>query len=128
VAGVLEGAPLVQTIGHRQRLAVIGDSQVLEPGIPRRESHRLHAVPSVGDCRVRVQVAAQIPPFDQRRQRSLFRGLELTAGLPQLGRDPWEAECGIDARLRVTSHALVVAHAEEAVLVQLEAEPDGAVA
>ena len=57
-----------------------------------------------------------------------FGGLELTVGLAQLGRDPRQAERGIDALLRLTGDAPVVTHTEEAVLVQLESEPECAVA
>ena len=49
-------------------------------------------------------------------------------GLAQLGRDPRQAERGVDALLRLTGDALVVTHPEEAVLVQLESESKCAVA
>ena len=50
----------VEPVGHRQRLAVIGDRDVFEAGVARREHHRLEVVLAVGLGRVHVQVAAQV--------------------------------------------------------------------
>ena len=59
-ARVRERARLVEAVGHRQRLAVIGDRDVLEPGRPRRQRHRLGVGAAVGRRGVHVQVAAEV--------------------------------------------------------------------
>ena len=59
-ARVLERPRLVEAVGHRERLAVIGDGDVLEPGVARRARHRLGVGAAVGRGRVHVEVAAQI--------------------------------------------------------------------
>ncbi len=66
---VRERAGLVEPVGHRQRLAVIGNGDVLEPGVARGQDHRLEVVLPVGLGRVHVQVAAQIGGLDERGSR-----------------------------------------------------------
>ena len=46
--GVRQRAPLVEPVGHRQRLAVVGDGDVLEAGVARRRRHRRDVVLAVG--------------------------------------------------------------------------------
>ena len=58
--GMGQRAGFVEPVGHRQRLAVIGDGDVLESGVARREHHRLEVVLAVRLGRVHVQVAAQV--------------------------------------------------------------------
>ena len=57
---VLERATLVEAVGHGQRLAVVGDGDVLVAQAVRGGGHRLEVVLAVGRGRVHVQVAAQI--------------------------------------------------------------------
>ena len=106
---MLECAPLIQSVGHRQRLAVIGDGDVPMAHGVRRRGHRLEVVAAVGLGRVHVQVAAQVgirhqaaadgrarpPPISPRSSRS--------AGSIQ--RQP---ERGVDGFLRLTGEARVV--------------------
>ena len=68
--GVLERAPLVEAVGHGQRLAVIGDGDVLVSQPVRGRGHRLEIVLAVGRGRVHVQVAAQIRDGHEPRQRA----------------------------------------------------------
>ena len=68
--GVLERAALVEAVGHRQRLTVIGDGDVLVSHAVRGRGHRLEIVLAVGRGRVHVQIAAQIA------RRSRARGSE----------------------------------------------------
>ena len=58
--GVLERAPLVEAVGHRQRLAVIGDRDVPVSQPVRGCCHRLEVVAAVGGRRVHVQVADDV--------------------------------------------------------------------
>ena len=62
---MLERAAFVQAVGHRQRLAVIGDGDVLQAQFPRRFPQRPHVVAPVGFGAVHVQVATQIRAVDQ---------------------------------------------------------------
>ena len=96
-ARVLERADLVEAVGHREGLAVIGDRDVLEPGGPGRQRHRLGVGAAVGRGGVHVQVAAEILPLDQPRERPCLGGGNLPAVLPQLGRHERETERLVDA-------------------------------
>ena len=125
---VLERAGLVEAVGHREGAAVIGDGDVLEPGRPRRQRHRLGVGAAVGRRGVHVQVAAEILPLDQPGERPLLGGRNFAPVLPQLGRHEREAERLVDAFLRLAGDLDVVVHAEQAVLVQLEPALDRAIA
>ena len=125
---VCERARLVEAVGHRQRLAVIGDRDVLEAEPVRRCGHRLEVVLAVRRGRVHVQVAAQVGQRDERGQRPraapprFRRGSRAARARPTPCRAP--GRCLPPSRRRLA----VVVHTEEAVLVQLEAALDGAVA
>ena len=80
---------LVEAVGHRQRLAVIGDRDVLEPGVARRLRHRPRRRP----CRRFRSCACAGRHAD--RASSIRRGsacasrrLDLAAVLAQLRRHP----------------------------------------
>ncbi len=126
--GVLEGAPLVQPVGHRQRLAVIGDGDVLEAAGPRRRGHR----PRCRPCRRSRSCACEGRRAGRRDrpggEAPGHRSVDLAPILAQLGRDPLEAERFVDAFLCLAGDFLVAFDAEQAVLVQLEAQADRAVA
>ena len=127
--GVLERAALVEAVGHRQRLAVIGDGDVLAAPPSRAASAivRTSSLPSVS-----VLCMWRSP---RRSARSIRRGsvrarggVDLAAHLAQLRRHPVEAERRVDVFLALAGDAHVVGDPEQAVLVQLEAEADRAVA
>ena len=76
--GVLERPALVEAIGHGERLAVVGDGDVLATEAMRGLRHRGQVVSPVGLRRVHVQIATQIGERDERRQRSAASGLDLS--------------------------------------------------
>ncbi len=119
---------LVEAVRHRERLAVIGDRQVFQSCLSRRERHRLDVVAAVGFGRVGVDVAADVLEPDQLRQRAPFGRLELAAPLAKLGRNLRETQRVVDVRLGPPGHERSVVHAKEPVLVQLEPARDGPVA
>ena len=126
--GVREGAALVEAVGHRQRLAVIGDRDVLQPRVARRGGHRPDVVLPVRLGGVHVEIAAQIGELDQTGQARGGGRVDLAAHFAQFGRHPLEAERRVDVLLALAGDAAVVVDPVEAVLVQLEAESDRAVA
>ena len=75
-------AVFVQAVRHRQRLAVIGDRDVLEPSFPRRFRHRPEVVFPVGFRGVHVEIAAQVGPIDKPRQPFGQRRLDFAVHLP----------------------------------------------
>ena len=77
--GVGQRPSLVEPIGHRQRLAVVGDGDVLEARVACRGRHRAQLVLPVAFGRVRVQVAAQIAPIDEMWQGVRLGRLDLAA-------------------------------------------------
>ena len=87
---------LVEPVGHRERLAVIGDRDVLQARRVRRARHRLDIGAAVGLGGVHVQVAAQIGVLDQARQRAGLGRLDLAAVLAQLGRHEGQPERRVD--------------------------------
>ena len=96
-ARMLERAMLVEPVGHRERLAVIGDGDVLQSPAARaaRAIVSTSARPSVA-VRVHVEVAAEIGTLDQPRQRSGLGRLDLAAVLPQFRRHERQPQRGID--------------------------------
>ena len=86
--GVLERAALVEAVGHRQRLAVVGDRDVLVAEPVGGRGHRLERLAAVGLGRVHVQVAAQVGARHERGQRARSLRVELAAVLAQLRLDP----------------------------------------
>ena len=90
--GVFERAALVESVGHGQRLAVIGDGDVLEPAVRGR------LPPSPRSCRVRRWPWCACAgrrgcpqPSTRRRQAACLRPLELAAVLTQFGRQSTRA-------------------------------------
>ena len=79
--GVGERPSLVEPIGHRQRLTVVRDGDVLETRVACRGCHRPQPVLAVAFGRVRVQIAAQVCPIDEMRQRLRFGRLDLSTRL-----------------------------------------------
>ena len=116
---------LVEAVRHRERLAVIGNGQVLQPRVARRHRHRLDVFAAVGFGRVRVNVAANVFERDEVRQRALFGGFDLAAPFAQLGRDLRQTEGVVNLRFRPSGHERPVVHAKKTVLVQLESARDG---
>ena len=69
-ARVLERRGFVEAVGHRERLAVVGDREVCEARRPRRARHRLQRRRGRRSRSCAVQVAAQVAALDQARQRA----------------------------------------------------------
>ena len=98
--GVRQRAPLVEAVGHRQRLAVVGDRDVLEP--------RLAAPPPPSSARRPCRRSPCCACADRREDRRGARSrgsawrrgrVDLAAHLAQLRRNPVEAERGVDLLL-----------------------------
>ena len=121
-------AALVEAVGHRQRLAVIGDRQVFQSGRARRVGHGLEIVLAVGGVGVAVQIAAKVLTCDQGGQGLLRCGFDLAAVLPQFRRDPRQAERAVDAFLGGAGHHDPIGQPGQAVLVEPETHGDRAVA
>ena len=105
--GVLESPPLVQAVGHRQRLAVIRDGDVLEAARARGRSHRRDVLLAVGLGRVHVQVAAQVRAVDQTWKLPGGGGVDLAPVFAKLRRNPRQAQRLVDAFLGLAGHRLV---------------------
>src|SRR3954471_4214064 len=75
-----------------------------------------------------VKIAAQVWQPDQPRQPPRFGGLDLAAIFAQLGRNVCEPERLVNSFLRLTRDERAVVHAVQAVLVQLEAALNRAIA
>ena len=102
----------VEAVGHRQRLAVIGDGDVAVARGARRAGHRLDVGAPVGRGRVHVEIAAQVGSrVTQARQRALFGRLDLAAVLAQLRRDRAPGRARVDPVLVRAGHRDVVVRA-----------------
>ena len=115
----------VEAAGDPRRGAVVRDRHVLVPARLRRRHERLDRVVAVGGVGVAVQVAAHVAELDEPRELAPRGGLDLARVLAQLGRDPRQADRGVDLLLGRPGHAPGARLAEHAVLVELEPAPDG---
>ena len=120
---------LVEAVGHRQRLAVIGDGdvRVTRRRAPRAPSSRRRRGRRSRSC------ACADRPADLRVIRTqgsvaVLCRFDLAAVLAQLGRDECEAERPIDLFFGSTRDELAVVDPEEAIFVELEAALDRAIA
>ncbi len=121
-------APFVEAVGHRERLAVIGDRDVLESGVARGGRHRADVILAVGFRRVHVQIAAQIGALDQARQHMKGGGIDFALHLTHFGRHPVESQRRVHIRFALAGQLHIVRDAEHAVLVQFQTEADRAIA
>ena len=94
---MLQRAALVEAIGHRERLAVIGNRNVFQPGLFRRSGHGRHGVFPVGLGRVDVQIAAQVGAIDEPGQPPGMGRFDFAASFAQLRRNPRENERRVNA-------------------------------
>ena len=121
---------LVEAVGHRQRLAVVGDRDVLEAGAraPPPPSSR-DVVAAVGLGGVHVQVAAQVAALDRGAAacRAAAASISPRFSRSSGGTQARPSAC-VDVLLGLAGDARVVVDPEQAVLVQLEAARDRAVA
>src|SRR6202011_4308546 len=106
-------------------LAVIGDRQIRVAALRRSAGHLGDGARTVGEPCVGVQVALEIPNLDQPWQLAASRELDFARAFPQLGRNPRQADRGIDLLLGAPTQARVTREArlafeEHAVLVDLE--------
>jgi hypothetical protein len=106
---VCDRAMFVQSIRHRQRLAVIGYREVLESRLPRGQGHRFDVFPAIGLGRMAVKVAADIAERHELGQPPVFRGFDLAAALAQLGRNVGQAQRCVDLRFSASGHHRPVA-------------------
>ena len=88
---MLQRAPFVEAVGHRQRLAVIGDGDVAMSQAMRGGGHGLEIVAAIGRRRVHVEVATEVGERQECGQSAGFRRLDFTAALTELGCDKREA-------------------------------------
>ena len=111
----------VQAVGHGERLAVISDGNVFEPGVGRGVHHRFDRVLAVGLRRVHVKIAAKVASRDEPRKGVAGCPRDLAAILAQLRRDRTRDPARRRSPLRSSRpRANVVVRAEESVLVQLQ--------
>src|ERR1700737_2448133 len=86
----------VETVGNCQRLAVIGDGDVLVTDGPRGFGHFFDGIFAVAGGGVHLKVAANIFVADQLGQAVGFGGFDLAAIFAQLGRDVVELQLGVN--------------------------------
>ena len=72
-ARLLEGARFVHAVGECQRLAVIGDGDVLVSERARRRGHGFDRVLAVGGRRMHLQIAAKVAQLNQVRRAGAAR-------------------------------------------------------
>ena len=128
-ARVRERARFVEPVRHRQRLAVIGDRQVVQAGglcgaRHRSRCRRGRRSPSCG-CAGRPAGRRAAPAAGSA---PALGGLDLAAVLAQFRRHEREPERRVDPLLVLAGDSRVVVHAVQAVLVQLQPALDRAVA
>src|SRR6202030_3679219 len=95
-ARLLEGARFVHAVGERQRLAVVGDGDVLVSESARRGGHGFDRVLAVSGRGMHLQIAAKVAQLDEVWKLVLRGGLDFTAVLAQLRRNEVETELRVD--------------------------------
>ena len=115
-------------VAEAVRGRVVGDRDVLQPALARRQRHLLGGLQTVRRGRVHVQVALEVGERHQLGQRVLARRLELAAALAQLGRDPRQAEPLVDRLLARAAQRLARFVVEDPVLGDVQAAADRALA
>jgi hypothetical protein len=96
---------------------MLGNRDVLQAELPRGFRHLADAVVAVGCRGVHVQVAAQVVAGNQLRQTASPGRLDLAAILPQLRRNPGQADGGEYRFFRLAGDPLLVV--KDSVLVDL---------
>ena len=93
---VLQGAGVVEAVGHGQIFGVVGDGDVVVAAGDAGLGHFADGVFAVGGVRVHVHVAANVLLLDEAGQAMLFGRLDFAVVFAQLGRNPVQAEGGVD--------------------------------
>ncbi len=125
-------ALFIQAVGHGERFGMIGDGDVFVAERVGGLGHFLERGAAVGFGGVHVQVAADVGEFDEFGQAVFERGFDFAAVLAQLGRNPGEAEGGVNFLFGFAGDALatlsVGIELEQAVFIEREAKLQGAAA
>ena len=87
---MLQHTTLIQSVGHRHRLAVVGDRNVSMASFLRGRGHGLEIVAAVGRGRVHVQVAAQVGERNQAGKAAWLGRLDFAVMFAQFRLDPGE--------------------------------------
>ena len=118
---VRECPSLIEPVRHRQRLAVVGDGEILEARRVCGTCHRLDIGAAVSDVGMAVEIPPDVGAFQETRQTAVVCRRDLAAILAELWRDEEQTERTIDLRLRASRNASLVAYPEKSVIVQFEA-------
>jgi hypothetical protein len=117
-AHLLEQLRLVVSVGDAEIAGVVGDGDVVEAERAGRPGHLLEGGVAVAPVAVDLEIAAQVARRDQPGQSAGLCGLDLTAVLAQLGRNPGQVEGAVELLFGAAGDPLRAA--EEPVLVELE--------
>src|SRR5579883_100445 len=118
VAGVLDGALVVEAKGHSEVFSVVGDGEIFITASEGGLGHFANGVFAIGDVGVHVDVAANVFKFDECGKAVLLGGLDFAVVFAQLGRNPVEAQGGIDFFFGSTGDEGAVIHAREGVFAE----------
>ena len=102
---MLERPRLVEAVGHGQRLAVIGDRDVLEAGSFARRAPWSPASARPSVAVVCMCGSPRTSCRSIRRGSVSLGGVDLAAVFAQLRRDEGQAECLVDSFFRVSGDA-----------------------
>ena len=97
---------------------MVSNGHVFVSVVARGNGHLLDAVAAVSGHGVHVNVALQVSLGDEFRQLVLFRGFQFAAVFTQLRSDECQSQLFVDFFFGLAGHALVVFHADQAILVQ----------
>ena len=122
-----DGARFVEAVGHRERLGVVGDRDVLVAALARgrRPSLRASRGRRSRSCACGGRRGCGCSSTSSGRRPS-SGGFDLAAVLAQLGRNPRQAERLVDAGLGLAGDFDFVLDAEQAVFAELQPHADGA--
>ena len=115
---VFHGPLVVESVGERQILRVVGDGDVLVPTLFRRLGHLLNGAFAVGFNRVHMHFAVNVFYGDKLRQLVLGGEIDFAAVLAHLRRNAVELQRPVDFVFGDSGDARIVFQTKEPILIQ----------
>src|SRR6185437_10922968 len=103
---------------------MIGNRDVIQTNLPRRDGHSLDACRAVAPGGMDVKVTPEVSALDEKRQPMAGRGLNLAAVFPQLRGHPLQPQRLIDVLFGFASDSTAGRVLKNAVLVHLQTHSD----
>src|SRR5205085_2803574 len=109
---------LIESIGHSERLRVIGNGTVFISKFPACRGHFFERCPAVRLPCVHMEIAADLSCADDLRKRPGFSGLDFATVLAEFRRNPRKPEGIVDSGFVLPGDPLATVQTKQPILVQ----------